>query len=101
MASKPVDVELWFNKRPKLDIVFTSREPPSGPSASVIRTFLAENPKVSKPVEKVASGTDLKTVDGIITLYESKISQRQIMRMLSIGLLGTIRLNGLFQLNEA
>jgi len=91
MASKPVDAELWFNKRPKLDIVFTPREPPSGPSASVIRAFLAENPKVLKPVEKVASDTDLKAVDGIITLYESKISQRQITRMLSIGLLGTIR----------
>ncbi|MBS7614832.1 hypothetical protein KEJ18_03775 [Candidatus Bathyarchaeota archaeon] len=91
MASKPVDAELWFNKRPKLNIVFTPREPPSGPSASVIRAVLAENPKVPKPIEKVVSDTDLKAVDGIKTLYEAKISQRQITRMLSIGLLGTIR----------
>ncbi|MBS7656979.1 hypothetical protein KEJ33_03545 [Candidatus Bathyarchaeota archaeon] len=91
MASKPVDAELWFSKRPKLDIVFTPREPPSGPSASVIRAILAENPKVPKPVEKVVSDTDLKAVDGIKILYESKISPRQITRMLSIGLLGTMR----------
>jgi hypothetical protein len=95
MASKPVDTEMWFNKRPRLDVIFTSREPPSGPSASITRAVLAENPKVPRPVEKVVSDTDLKAIEGIVTLYESEISQRQITRMLSIGLLGTRRLKRL------
>jgi hypothetical protein len=95
MASKPVDTEMWFSKRPRLDVTFTSREPPSGPSASITRAVLAENPSVPKPVDKVVSDTDLKAVEGITTLYNSEISQRQITRMLSIGLLGTKRLKRL------
>jgi len=95
MASKPVDTEMWFSKRPRLNVVFTSREPPSGPSASITRAVLAKNPKVPRPVEKVVSDRDLKAIDGIVTLYDSEISQRQITRMLSIGLLGTRRLKRL------
>jgi hypothetical protein len=88
MASKPTDTEMWFNKKPKLSIVFSSREPPSGPSASIKRAFLAENPKVPKPIDYVVSDTDLKAGLGIVRLYDSNINQRQITRMLSIGLLG-------------
>ncbi len=88
MASKPTDTEMWFNKKPKLSIVFSSREPPSGPSASIKRVFLAENPKVSKPVDYVVSDTDLKAGEATVRLYNSKINQRQITRMFSIGLLG-------------
>jgi len=88
MASKPTDTEMWFNKKPKLSIVFSSREPPSGPSASIKRVFLAENPKVPKAIDYVVSDTDLKAGQGIVRLYDSKINQRQITRMFSIGLLG-------------
>jgi hypothetical protein len=49
---------------------------------------LAENPKVPKPIDYVVSDTDLKAGLGIVRLYDSNINQRQITRMLSIGLLG-------------
>ena len=88
MASKPTDTEMWFTKKPKFSIAFSSREPPLGPSASITRTFLAENPKIPKPIEYVVSDTDLKAEPGIRRLYDSKINQRQITRMFSIGLLG-------------
>ncbi len=88
MASKPTDTEMWFNKKPKLSVVFSPREPPSGPSASIKRVFLAENPSISKSVDYVVSDTDLKAGNGILRLYDSKINQRQITRMFSIGLLG-------------
>jgi hypothetical protein len=88
MASKPTDTEMWFNKKPKLSVVFSPREPPSGPSAPIKRTFLAENPQVPKPIDYVISDTDLKAGQGILRLYDSKINQRQITRMFSIGLLG-------------
>ena len=91
MASKPTDTEMWFNKKPKLSIVFSPREPPSGPSASIKRAVLAENPNVPKPVEYVVSDTDLKAAQGILRLYNSEINQRQITRMFSIGLLGAKR----------
>ena len=91
MASKPTDTEMWFNKKPKLSIVFSPREPPSGPSASITRAVLAENPQVPKPVDYVVSDTDLKAEQGILRLYSAKVNQRQITRMFSIGLLGAKR----------
>ena len=91
MASRPTDTEMWFKKRPRLDVVFSTREPPSGPSASIRRAVIAENPKVPKPVDYVVSDTDLKATEGVARLYDSSIGQRQITRMFSIGLLGTKR----------
>jgi hypothetical protein len=91
MASKPADTEMWFNKKPRLSVVFSPREPPSGPSASIKRVVLAENPQVPKPVDYVVSDTDLKAEQGIMRLYVSKVNQRQITRMFSIGLLGAKR----------
>jgi len=88
MASKPTDTEMWFNKKPRLSIIFSPREPPSGPSASIKRAIIAENPQVPKPIDYVVSDTDLKAQQGIMKLYSSKINQRQITRMFSIGLLG-------------
>ncbi len=89
MASKPTDTEMWFTKKPQLNIVFSPREPPAGPSASIKQALLAENPKIPKPVDRVVSDTYLKATEGVRILYDSDISQRQITRMLSIGLLGT------------
>ena len=91
MASKPTDTEMWFNKKPRLSIVFSPREPPSGPSASIKRVVLAENPQVPKPVDYVVSDTDLKAEQGILRLYSSNVNPRQITRMFSIGLLGAKR----------
>jgi len=91
MASRPTDTEMWFSKKPSISIVFSPREPPSGPSAPIKRAILAENPKVPKVVDYIVSDTDLKAEQGITRLYSSDVSQRQITRMLSIGLLGLKR----------
>ncbi len=88
MASDPTDTEMWFTKKPSLSVVFSPREPPSGPSALVKRAVLAENPRVPKVVDRVVSDIDLKAEQGILRLSDSSVSQRQITRMLSIGLLG-------------
>jgi len=88
MASKPTDVEMWFDKKPRLSLTFSPREPTSGPSASLKRAVLAENPQVPRLVDYVVSDTDMKAEEGIIQLYNSSIPQRQITRVLSIGLLG-------------
>ncbi|MEM3041216.1 MAG: hypothetical protein QXG97_04230, partial [Nitrososphaerota archaeon] len=91
MASKPTDTEMWFTKKPKLSVIFSPREPPSGPSALIKRAVLAENPKVPRIVDYVVSDGDLGAEEGIMRLYDFSISQRQITRMLSIGLLGLKR----------
>jgi len=88
MASRPTDTEMWFKKKPNLSIVFSPREPPSGPSASIEKAVLAENPSVPRKIDYVVSDVDLKAELGVQKLYDSSVSQRQITRMFSIGLLG-------------
>ena len=88
MAAQPIDTEMWLKKKPRLSIIFSSREPPSGPSGFIKRAMLAENPVVPRPIDYVVSDTDLKSTNGILRLYNSNVGQRQITRMLSIGLLG-------------
>jgi hypothetical protein len=91
MASEPTDSEMWFTKKPNLSIVFSPREAPSGPSATIKRAVLAENPKVPRIVDYIVSDVDLKAEGGMMRLYDSDISQRQITRLLSVGLLGLKR----------
>lgn len=88
MSSKPIDTEMSFFKRPKLDIIFSPRIPPSGPSGIIKKARITENPKVPRPVDKIVSDIDLKAVGGITTLYKEEIPQRQITRLLSAGLFG-------------
>ncbi|MFH0748430.1 MAG: hypothetical protein V1915_00695 [Candidatus Bathyarchaeota archaeon] len=91
MSSQPTDTEMWFTKKPKLSLVFSPREPPSGPSASISRAVLTENPRIPRFVDEVVADTDLNANQGIWRLYDSQINPRQITRMLSIGLLGVER----------
>jgi hypothetical protein len=89
MASRPTDTEAVFTKKPKLELIFSSREAPVGPSATIDRLRLAGNPSVPHKVDAIVSDTDLKATPGMIELYNATIPQRQIVRLLSIGLLGT------------
>ncbi len=88
MASKPIDTEMWFRKKPRLSLSFSLREPPSGPSASITRAVLTENPNIPRIVDSVVSDTDLKASQSVLKLYDSNVGQQHITRMLSIGLLG-------------
>ncbi len=87
LSIKSVDTEIKFSKSPR-QITFTSRAPPSGPSGLIEKMKLAENPYVEKPVERVFGDTDLKAGEGIVDLADDKIPHRQIVRMLSVGMLG-------------
>ena len=91
MASKPTDMEVKFRKKPRFNILFSPREPPSGFSAYIERATLAENPDVPRAVDRVASDTDLKAELGVLDLYKSGIPQRQIVRLFSVGLMGMKR----------
>jgi hypothetical protein len=89
MASVPTDVEAVFERKPNLAVTFSTRAPPSGPSAVLKRMSLAENPRVERVVDKVVYDTDMRAEVGISALYSSGIPQSKITKMLSAGLLGT------------
>jgi len=88
MAAKPVDTEMWFTKRPSLVSPFSARAPPSGPSADLTKVDLASNPSVPRRVDDLVSDTDVRAGEAVSDLYEHGITQSQITRVFSVGLLG-------------
>src|SRR3989441_1413847 len=89
MASKPIDTEMWFTKKPSLVSPFSVRAPPSGPSADLAKVELTSNPSVPRRVDDLVSDTDLRAGEAVTDLYDHGISQSQITRVFSVGLLGT------------
>ncbi len=88
MASRPTDMEMVLEKRPNLDVLFSPRSPPTGPSAPLVKVILAENPAVPRKVDAVVGDTDVKTEVGVLELYGARVPQSHITKLLSIGLLG-------------
>jgi len=89
MASKPIDTEIWFTKKPSLLSPFSARAPPSGPSADIAKVDLASNPSVPRRVDDLVADTDLRAGEAVTDLYDHGITQSQITRIFSVGLLGT------------
>src|SRR2546425_6763446 len=88
MASKPIDTEMWFSKKPTLVSPFSARAPPSGPSADLTKVDLASSPSVPRRVDDLVSDTDLRAGEAVTDLFDHGISQSQITRVFSVGLLG-------------
>ncbi len=91
MSEKPTGTELWLKKKPFVRIDLLSRSAPHGTSGTIDRLTLAENASVPRPVEKVVSDTDLEAGGGVMVLYRDGVSQQQITRIFSTGLLGVGR----------
>ncbi len=91
MAKTPLDVELELEKEPLLHPNFLVRASPTGPSAPMRRALIAENPRVPRSVEKVVYDVDLRASEAIHELYSSGIREQYIVRLLSMGLLGSKR----------
>ncbi len=91
MSETPTDTELVLKKKPYVRINLLTRSSPHGPSGVVERLSLASNPDVPRQIDKVVSDTDLSANEGAQSLYHNGISQQHIVRMFSIGLLGTSR----------
>ena len=91
MASDPVYAEMVLAKRPNLDIFFSPRGKPVGPSAPFESLELAENPTIARRVDYIVSDGDLRAGPGTWDLYEHGIEQRHLTRLLSVGLLGQAR----------
>lgn len=91
MSEKPTDTELLLKKKPFVRINLLARSAPHGPSGTIERVSLAGNPVVPRPVEKIVGDTDLAAEGGVALLYRDGVSQQQITRVFSAGLLGAGR----------
>ncbi len=88
LSEAPTDSEALLLKRPEFTTVFSERTLPIGPSAPLKAFTLEDNPKVPRPVDKVTSDTDMKAVEGVVTLFDEGIRQEHLTRLFSVGLLG-------------
>lgn len=88
MATDPVHAEMLLSRKPGLEVFFSPRGAPVGPSAPFETLKLAENPKVPRRVDYIVSDSDLKTGEGSWDLYRHGIAPRHLTRLLSLGLLG-------------
>ncbi len=91
MSERPTDTELLLKKKPFIRITLLSRSAPHGPSGVIENLSLAGNPAVPRPVDRVVGDADLGALEGAFVLYKDGVSQRQITRIFSTGLLGVRR----------
>lgn len=88
MASKPVDLEVKLDKKPKFRLSFKPELAPMGPNAKLEYVSITSNPKISQKVDKSVSDTDLKASNAVVYLYESGFDENFLSKLLSVGTLG-------------
>lgn len=88
MASKPVDVEFFLQKKPVYQVKTSDVETVMGAYAELKKAVLVSNPKINQHVEKAFSDSDLKVADALKILYKKGIDETALTRMLSVGSLG-------------
>ena len=87
LASKPTDVELGFKKKPVISFEYSDMTQPMGPSATLSRFRITENPKIPRKIDRVVSD-DLKAEESAFSLYKNGVELDRITNILSSGILG-------------
>jgi len=88
MSSKPVDVDIQLQEKPKFRLNLDSHIAPTGPNARLKKALITENPKIHTKVYKVFEDVDLKANEAVNYLYENKFDENFLSRLLSVGVLG-------------
>ena len=91
LSVKHVDAEAEFKKPPRPRVMFDGIIEPLGPSGIVKKIDIVSNPVVPRKVDQVVEDYDLRAEEGIKELVQYGISVYQIMRLLSLGMLGRKR----------
>jgi hypothetical protein len=91
LSIKPVDTEINFFKAPKPRLKFDGITKPVGPSATIKDFEITSNPVVPKKVDYLVYDTDVLSITAMQELYQSKTSVYDIIRLLTVGLLGKKR----------
>jgi len=89
LSEKPVDTEVMLKKIPSLQFVYDNKYPPLGPSAGILKASITSNPSIDQKVDYLTGDTDVKASQAITELYGHGISNTELMKILSLGLLGT------------
>ncbi len=87
MASKPVDLDVQLEKKPRISISPDQFTAPMGPQGKLKAISLASNPKISSKVEALASD-DVLASEAVTELYNKNYDENSLSRMFSVGVFG-------------
>jgi len=87
MAKKAINSFVEFKRTPKIETKFSIFNAPYGPSGYQKKFEVNENISVKKNVDAIVTD-DLVSTDQMFAMYDSGIGIDQIIKILSIGLLG-------------
>ncbi len=87
LATKPVDVELTFAKKPSFNLSFSDVLRPIGASVNVETLHVTENPTIPKQVDRIVTD-ELKAVEAANSLYTLGLDVYKVSTILSSGALG-------------
>jgi DNA repair protein NreA len=88
LAKNPVDIEVSLSKKPYFSVTFAQDVAPFGPSVSVKKAAITENPKIPEKVEKIVND-DLKANEALKLLHEKGIDEHYLAKIFSVGNLGS------------
>lgn len=87
LSVKPTDVEMDFTKKPVYRVNFSDVVQPMGPSVTLERMRVAENPRIPDRVDKIVAD-DIKAFDSSFLLYRAGLDVYKISTIFSVGTLG-------------
>ncbi len=87
ISLKPVDIDIYLKKEPKILINFDADIPPIGASGILERVEIAGNPITTRKIEQAVE-EDVKTITIVPELWRHGMNFYYIQRLLSAGLLG-------------
>lgn len=88
MSSKPVDIDIQLQEKPRFQLNLDSHMAPTGPNAKLKQAKITENPKIHTKVYKVFDDIDLRANEAVNYLYENNFDENFLSRILSVGTLG-------------
>jgi len=87
LGKKPTDVELTFKKKPTITFEYSDIVQPMGPSGTIKRMRITENPLIPVKTEKIVSD-ELKAEEAGFLLYDQGQDVYRVSTILSSGILG-------------
>lgn len=87
LARKPTDIEMLFKKKPIYQVSFSDIVQPMGPTGTLEKFRLTENPKISQKTEKIARD-EIKANEASFLFYKRGQDVYKITTILSSGILG-------------
>jgi Uncharacterized conserved protein len=88
LSSKPLDVEVSFEKPVLFDLNFDGEVTPTGLSGQMKKLDVIDNASVSRIVDKCTSDTDLRASEAARVMFENGTDIYKITNLLTSGLMG-------------